>query len=373
MDALGIIFSNIHDDNVPELTVERTMASIPFCGRYRLIDFPLSGMVNSGISKVGVITKSNYQSLMDHVGSGKDWDLARRHGGLIILPPFGVQESKSLYGTRLEALKTVTGFLAKSTEEYVVMSDSDIVCCMNFDDLLDYHTKKQADITLVYVKTNSDSVHGTNNIVLEMDKSGKIIDMAFDPEYEEKRKVCLYANVCIMKRTLLQNLIADAVAHNKRHFGADILAANLNRFKICAAEHKGCFVKISSLQSYYEESLKLLDKKKRDALFGNGNSVYTKVKDSAPTRYGEKCIVKNSLIADGCEIEGEVYNSIIFRGVKIGKGTIVRDSVLMQGTITGENSLINCIITDKNVLIKDRRVLSGCKTHPFFVYKNSVL
>jgi len=373
MDALGIIFSNIHDDNVPELTVGRTMASIPFCGRYRLIDFALSSMVNSGVSKVGVITKSNYQSLMDHVGSGKDWDLARRHGGLIILPPFGVQESKSLYGTRLEALKTVTGFLAKSTEEYVVMSDSDIVCCMDFNSMLEFHQKKDADITLVYVKTSSESVCGTNNVVLQFNKGGQITDMAFDPVFEEKRKVSLYANVCIMKRTLLQNLIADAVAHNKRHFGADILAANLNKFRIFGFEHRGYFVKISSLRLYYEESLKLLDSKKRDALFENGHAVYTKVKDSAPTRYGENCVVRNSLIADGCEIEGEVYNSIIFRGVKIGKGTVVRDSILMQGTITGDNTLINCIITDKNVLIKDRRVLSGCKSHPFFVYKNSVL
>lgn len=374
MDALGIIFSNIHDDNVPELTMERTMASIPFCGRYRLIDFPLSSMVNSGINKVGVITKSNYQSLMDHVGSGKDWDLARRHGGLIILPPFGVQESKTLYGTRLEALKTVTGFLGKSTEEYVVMSDSDIVCSMDFNDLLRSHVSQNADITLVYVKAPAEAVkEGANNIVLDVDKTGRITDMAFDPECSESAEVDLYANVCIMKRSLLLNLIADAVAHNKRHFAADILAANLSRFRIFAAEHKGYFVKISSLQSYYEESLKLLEKKKRDALFGNGHAVYTKVKDSAPTKYGNNCVVENSLIADGCEIEGEVYNSIIFRGVKVGKGTVVRDSVLMQGTVTGENGIINCIITDKNVIIKDRRVLSGCRTHPFFVYKNSVL
>ena len=132
MDALGIIFSNIHDVNLPELTAGRTTASIPFCGRYRLIDFALSNMVNSGLTKVGVITKSNYQSLMDHIGSGKDWDLARRHGGLIILPPFGVSESTSLYNTRLEALKTVTGFLARSTEEFVVLSDSDVVCNMDY-------------------------------------------------------------------------------------------------------------------------------------------------------------------------------------------------------------------------------------------------
>ena len=152
MDALGIIFSNIHDESLPELTADRTTASIPFCGRYRLIDFALSNMVNSGMSKVGVITQSNYQSLMDHIGSGKDWDLARRHGGLIIIPPFGVKESTSLYNTRLEALKTATGFLSKSTEEFVILSDSDAVCNMDYTHLLAYHNENNADISLFHCR-----------------------------------------------------------------------------------------------------------------------------------------------------------------------------------------------------------------------------
>ena len=373
MDAVGIIFSNIHDSNMPELTAGRTTASIPFCGRYRLIDFALSNMVNSGLTKVGVITKSNYQSLMDHIGSGKDWDLARRHGGLIILPPFGVQESTSLYNTRLEALKTVTGFLAKSTEEFVVLSDSDVVCTMDYTEVLQFHNNRQADITLVYYKTPAKNISGNNNIVLGLGEKGRLTDMAFDPKTEkDDEEVNMYANVCIIRRTLLQNLIADAVAHGKKHFGADILAANINRFKIYAWEHRGYFVRISSLQSYYEESINLLKKENRNSLFGSGG-VYTKVKDSIPTTYGDGAKVNNSLIADGCCIEGEVYNSIIFRGVKVGKGTVVKNSILMQDTLIGENALINCIITDKNVVVKDRRMLSGCANHPFFIYKNSVL
>ncbi len=371
MDAVGIIFSNIHDGNVPELTAGRTMASIPFCGRYRLIDFALSSMVNSGMSKVGVITKSNYQSLMDHVGSGKDWDLARRHGGLIILPPFGVQESNKLYSTRLEALKTVTGFLAKSTEEYVIMSDSDAVCAMDFTPMLEAHKKNNADMTLVYVKQAFSSLEGTNNAVIKTDAGERVTDIAFDPQ-KESGDVKLYTNVCIMRKDLLQSLIADATAHNKRHFGADILAANINRLRVFGYEHKGYYVKICSMQSYYEENLKLLDRNRRHSLFGSG-SIYTKVKDSVPTKYGNNAVVKNSMIADGCVIEGEVYNSVIFRGVKIARGTVVRNSVLMQGTIVGENALVNCIITDKNVIIRDRRQLSGCENHPFFIGKGSVL
>lgn len=371
MDALGIIFSNIHDGNVPELTTGRTMASIPFCGRYRLIDFALSNMVNSGLTKVGVITKSNYRSLMDHVGSGKDWDLARRHGGLIILPPFGVQESNKLYSTRLEALKTVTGFLAKSTEEYVVMSDSDAVCSMDYTPMLEAHKKNNADITLVYVKQKAKALGGTNNAVLKLDEECRVKDIAFDPQ-RVKGDVLLYTNVCLLRKDLLLNLIADATAHNKRHFGADILAAGLNRLRIFGYEHSGYYVKIDSMQSYYQENLKLLDKNSRHELF-EGGGVYTKVKDSVPTKYGNGAIVKNSIVADGCVIEGEVYNSVIFRGVKVGRGSVIKNSVLMQGTLVGENATVNCIITDKNVVIKDRRELSGCETHPFFISKGSVL
>lgn len=370
MDALGIIFSNIHDENVPELTAARTMASIPFCGRYRLIDFALSNIVNSGITKVGVITKSNYQSLMDHVGSGKDWDLARRHGGLIILPPYGAYESTSLYSTRLEALKTVTGFLSKSTEEFVIMSDSDIVCTMDYCALLQAHKQSGADITAMYVRRPSNEISGANNVTFSMNDSGRITDMEFDSSDVGNKN--LYVNVCLMRRSLLINLISEAVAHGKKHFGKEVLAENVSKLKIYAYLHEGYFVKISSLQSYYDESLRLLDIDVRHSLFGSGR-VYTKVKDSIPTMYGDNAIVRNSLIADGCAVEGEVYNSILFRGVKVGRGTVIKNSIIMQGTISGENALVNCIITDKNVIIKDRRVLSGCASHPFFIPKNSVL
>ena len=370
MNALGLVFSNIHDNNVPELTQERTMGSIPFCGRYRLVDFTLSNMVNSGITKVGIITKSNYQSLMDHVGSGKDWDLARRQGGLHILPPFGLKENV-LYNTRLEALRGAKNFLERSSEEFVVMSDCDCVCNMNFDNIIRAHVKSNADITLVYVKKDFSEIENfETSTLLTLDKTGRMNDIQFNPK--TSGSVNLYANVCVLKRTLLQRLIQEAFTHNYRHFLKDIIARNLNSLRIYGYEHTGLFVVINSLQSYYTESLKFLNKEVRDEMFRNTN-VYTKVKDSAPTRYGANAVIKNSLVADGCVIEGTVENSIIFRGVKVGRGTVVKNSILMQGTITGENSLLNCIITDKSVVVKDRRVLSGCETHPFYINKNNII
>ena len=367
--ALGLIFSNIHDDNVPELTAKRTVGSIPFCGRYRLVDFALSNMVNSDVAKVGIITKSNYQSLMDHIGSGKDWDLARHYGGLYILPPFGVLESNSLYTTRLEALKNVIGFLSKSTEEYVIMSDSDMVCNMDFRPIIKKHVETGAIITCVYVDKKRDSVVGKNNAYITVDSDSVVKEMVFDSKEENVR---LYTNICIVERRTLINLIGEAMAHGKKHFLKDVVIPMIKAGKIHAFKHEGYYEEITSLGKYYDESMRFLNRETREEVFRKAN-VYTKVKDSAPTKYGDNSVVKNSLVADGCQIEGEVYNSIIFRGVKVGRGTVVKNSILMQNTITGENITLNCVIADKNVVIKDGRNLSGHETHPFFLSKGTVI
>lgn len=366
--ALGLIFSNIHDGNMPELTQKRTVASVPFFGRYRFIDFALSNMVNSDIVKVGVITKSNYQSLMDHVGSGKDWDLARHYGGLYILPPFGVTENNSLYQTRFEALKNVVGFLNKSNEDYVVMSDSDMVCNIDFRPVIKEHEESHADVTLIYVRKDRKSVAKGNEIFLSLD-GGAVKEILYDSAEEE---VNMYTNVAIVSRTTLLNLISEGVSHGKRHFVSDVLKPLAKAGKVRAYRHDGYYEEMTSLQKYYDESLRLLDRDLRDEVFRKAN-VYTKVKDSTPTKYGEYAIVKNSVVADGCVIEGEVYNSIVFRGVKIGRGTVVKNCILMQNTLTGENVSLNCIISDKNVVVKDKRVLSGSENHPFFISKGTVI
>ncbi len=369
MSTLGLIFSNIHDNNVPELTAKRTVASIPFCGRYRLIDFALSNMVNSDIPKVGIITKSNFQSLMDHIGSGKDWDLARHVGGLYILPPFGVTESNMLYTTRLEALKSVTGFLAKSHEDYVVMSDSDMVCAVDFKPIIAKHIADGAEMTLVYVKKNRSEVGGRENVFLDVGADDKVKGVVYDSKSDE---VNVFTNMIVISRTLLISLLAEAFSHGSTSFVKDVIDGRIPAGRVYAYEHKGYYEEITSLQKYYDENLKFLDKEKREEVFRKAN-VYTKVKDSTPTRYGDNAIVNNSLIADGCRIEGEVYNSIIFRGVTVGRGTVVKNCVLMQNTIVGEKVSMNCIITDKNVYVKSGRSLSGSENHPFYISKGTVV
>ena len=362
MSAVGVVFSNIHDENVPELSRQRTMGSLPYGGRYRLIDFALSNLVNSGVTTVGIITKNNYQSLMDHLGSGKDWDLARKTGGMVLLPPFG-NENGGLYKNRLEALKGITGFLSRRNEDYVILCDCDGVYRMDFSDVIDYHEAKQADITVVC----KDMDYYT---VVAVDKNDRVTDLKIN----EKITGCshFYSNIMVIGRSFLMSIINDAIARGYNSFREDVIMKNLKSLKVYAYDFEGYYATIDSFGSYYKHNMELLDKQVRDELFG-ARDIYTKVRDSAPSKYGDAAILRNSLVSDGCIVEGTVENSILFRGVKIGKGSVVKNSIIMQDTVIGENVNLDCVITDKNVVIRDRRTLSGCEIQPYFLPKGSMV
>mgnify|MGYP004644748237 FL=1 len=374
MTAAGLIFSNIHDASVPELTRIRTIASVPFGGKYRLIDFALSGMVNAGMSKIGIITHYNYQSLLDHIGTGKDWDLARRSGGIKILPPFitayDSAAASRLYSTRLEALLGVMNFIGRCDEDYIVTSDCDMICNIDISDVIRFHEENAADITIVAKKVDPSLYPlSANNQIVKADESGRLLDVAdYTVGATEETEVSL--NVMVFGRTFLTNMLLDASAHGYTAFYRDIVARNVKHSKIMVYRYDGYYSLVGSLPSYFESSMRLLDAKAREGLFGIRNRpILTKVRNSPPTKYTKEAKVSNSLIADGCVVEGEIENSILFRGVRVGKGAVIKNSILMQDTFVGSDSSLNCVITDKNVVIKDGRNLSGHETMPFFVGK----
>ena len=377
MSTAGIIFSNIHDNNIPELTRNRTMASVPFGCRYRLIDFALSNMVNSNINNVSVITHYNYQSLMDHIGSGKDWDLARRSGGIKILPPFIRTTANSvnqLYTTRLEALKSVNYAISKITDDYVVLSDCDVICNIDLNDMIKYHKANDADLTMAVKKVNLTKEQAKINVLVDSNSNGEITDVqAYPTNFEGEADINL--NIMVMTRKYLQEIVEDSIAHNYTSLTKDIILRGISRRVYRTYRYDGYFACISSSQDYYASSMELInDKDVRKQLFGVKNRpVYTKVRNSAPTYYSPDAKVTNSLIADGCEIFGEVENSILFRGTKIGKGTKVKNSILFQDTYTGENVVLNCVIADKNVVVRDNKVLSGDETLPFYLAKGKMI
>ena len=373
MRAAGLIFSNIHDASIPELTSRRTMASIPFGGRYRLIDFALSNMVNSGITKVGVITHYNYQSLLDHIGNGKDWDLARRNGGIKILPPFITAYDNAVankvYSTRLEALMGVMNFINHCDEDVLVLSDCDVICNVDLAAVIDQHEKNNADITLISAKVDTANQEIDRNAkVLTYAEDGALTDMT---EYEgQQGEVELCSDIIIARRTYLQRMLNEAMARGYTSFYKDIIYRNMGKDRFFVVHYDGFFARVNSIESYFRCSMRLLDHDSRVNLFYRRNQpIYTKVRNSAPTRYLPSAKVKNSLIADGCVIEGTVENSILFRGVHVGKGTVIKNSILMQDTFTGENVKLGCVITDKDVVIKNDRELCGHESLPFYIGK----
>lgn len=374
MTAVGLIFSNIHDTSIPELTRMRTIGSVPFAGRYRLIDFALSSMVNSGISKIGIVTHNNYQSLLDHLGNGKDWDLARRSGGIKILPPyisaFDNAAANKYYTSRLEALMGTVNFLSRCNEDYIVMSDCDVICNIDLADVIAKHADSDADITFVTKKGELVGVGKAEQqlTLVKADAEGKIVDVT-SGKYDGESQ--LYINIMVMKRQYLLNVIENAISHGQHSFLHDIIMPNVGKANYMAYEYDGFYAHIGSMAGYFECSMKLLENDARDRLFGIKNRpVLTKVRNSAPTRYCEGAKVVNSVVAEGCVIEGIVENSIIFRGVKVGKGAVVKNSVLFQDTYVCEGAQLNCVITDKNVMIKDGRMLSGHESMPFYIGKN---
>ena len=366
-NVLGIVYSNSFDSSLGALTARRTMGSVPFGGRYRLIDFPLSNLVNCGVTKVGVIANSNFRSLMDHVGSGRPWDLSRKVDGLTMLPPFTPTAVDA--NNRIDSLSRIMEFISHSKQEYVLLMDSNFICNMDCSKLFDFHSKKNADITLAYCTGTLPKLQ--NQAVLEVDEDSKITNIGID--VKTSADVNYSANVILVRKALLERLIGDAESYAYTSFEKDILQKNVSTLNIYGYKVEEWNYTIDSMNTYFEANMELLKKENRKALFNEDTPVYTKVRNDMPVVYGISSNCKNSLIADGCLIEGTVKNSIIFRGARVAKGAVVENSILMQDAFVGEDAKLNCVIMDKNTVITPKKVLSGDKSYPLFVGKEIVI
>lgn len=367
-NVLGLVFANMHDTTLGDMTKNRTMGSVMFGGRYRLIDFPLSNMVNSGISEVGVITKSNYQSLLDHLGSAREWDLARKKGGLYILPPFGNVES-TLYRGRIEALYGAMSFIKHSRAKYVILSDCDVVTNIDYKPIVAAHIESGADITAVAHTGVYSSEDIKTSTVFNVDADKNVTSVLINPDISGTCTTSL--NVFVMSMDFLIETVNDAMARGNVSFERNILQEKCRELKIKIYEYDNYFSKLNSPESYFKSNMALLEPENARKLFVPKRSIYTKVSDNAPVKYDLDSKVSNSLIADGCIIEGEVENSVLFRGVKVGKGAKVKNCILMQGIVVGDNAELNYLITDKNVSICENHILTSSPQYPMYVGKGA--
>ncbi len=373
-NALGIIFPNSYDSFVPELVGERLMASIPFASRYRMVDFILSSMVNCGIDNISIIVRKNYHSLMDHLGSGRAWDLTRKNGGLNIVPPFA-EKTVKIYNGRVEALASILDFLKDQKEKYVIMSDANIAVNFDFNALIEAHVASGADVTVAYAEheiptslienSSNKNLYYTLNI-----EDGQVKEIKINSKKAGVQNFSM--NIYIIERELLIEQIASAFVHGYSYFERDILAPQLDKLNVQAFKYDGYIARISDMKSYFDENMKMLDDENLNALF-SGNSIYTKIRDDNPTRYIQGAKAKNIMAADGCVIEGEVENSILFRGVKIAKGAKVKNCVLMQDTVIEEGANIEYVISDKDVTITAGKEVKGTDTFQVYVAKSQTV
>ena len=374
-EALGIIFPNSYDSLVPELVTERLMASIPFASRYRMCDFMISSMVHCGIDNISILVRKNYHSLMDHLGSGREWDLTRKNGGLNIVPPYAQKQVK-MYEGRIEALESIRGYLKKQNEKYVIMTDSNVAVNFDFNDLLHAHMASGADATVVYrkqeipdslIRKSTETVDMYYALGINGDHVSKIY---VNPTEKGKMNFCL--NIYVMERERLIRMIDDAYVHGYTNFVRDILERQIEHLDVRGYCYDGYVAQIHDMKSYFEENMKLLQEENLNALF-SGNQIYTKIRDDNPTRYINGSKAKNIMVADGCVIEGEVDYSVLFRGVRIGKGAKVKNCVLMQDTVVEDNASVEYVITDKDVTITEGKSLTGNDSFQVFVAKGQTV
>ena len=368
-DLHGILLACRSDANLGELTRHRNTCSLPFGGRYRLMDFMLSNYVNAGITDVGIIVHQSYQSLLDHVGSGKDWDLSRKHGGLRILPPFGYAERGGDYRGDMDALHGVSDYLRNIRQEYVILAWGDTAVNLPVAQVLQQHLETGADVTMVCTPTLKGAPRFSEYV--EVDETGRVTDLSVHPVMASQALESL--EVYVLSKKLLMELVNYCSAHDIYHFSRGVLQPRLKTLKLMSYIHNGYVARFQSVSGYFERSMDLLDPKVRDDLFNPQRPIRTKDQSNPSTYYGPDARSTYSLVADGCMIEGEVENCIISRGVVVEKGAKVVNSVLMQGTVIKSGASLAYVITDKDVTVNQNRMLMGHLTYPLAITKGATV
>lgn len=364
----GIIFAYEKAPGLRELTEARMPGSVPFGGRYRVVDFMLSNMAGAGITDVGVVLHGNYQSLLDHIGSGKTWDMARKNGGLKLLPPFadarkfGVEEFRG----KMEALSGVRSYLHEIRQKYVVLSDSDLIINLPLQKVLDAHIESGADITCVCTESGQFVENATYFTVNE---AGRITETRCAPH---KASGCRSLEIYLLSRDLLISLVDECAAQDKYSFRSDVLCAMGDKLDLRAFLWDGFAAQLRTVQEYYERSMQLLDPAIRSELLCAERPILAKEDDEAASYIAPDSRCVNSLIADGCQIEGNVEGSILFPGVKVGKGSQVKNCILFKNTVVEDGVTLGCVIADKDVRIRGGTLI-GHESYPLAVSKGSIV
>ena len=368
--TMGLL--NLHEKafSLGELTSMRPLAAVLFGGKYRIIDFALSNMVNSGIRDVGALVPEDSSSLLQHLRAGQEWDLDRKRGGLYILAPLAHQDHMQIPGD-ISYLRQHVDYLQESTQyDYVVLSASHMICNIDYAPVLKYHEESRADITLVYYEISADEQNSGKNVMLTLDENNWVTDVEIDSVCSGSHNRFMW--IWIVKRELLIDLIHYAYSHGGGDFIRQ-LHDHIKKYKVNAYKFAGYVGNIVDMTNYYRTTMDLLKAEVRCNLFHSGNPIYTRAKDSQPTKYMQHADVKNSLFANNCRINGSVSNSVLSRSVVVSENSTIKNSILMTDTYIGENVHLENVICDKDVYIGDNHTLKGDKEYPLVIKKGTVI
>lgn len=369
-NMMGIILTDSNKPALKELIQHRSTASLPVGAKYRLIDFVLSNMINSDIHHIGIITQYKYRSLVNHIGSGKYWDLDRKSGGLTILTPCMYNTNDGWYKGTADALYQNISFIESSHEEYVAITHANGICKLSYEDVLDFHMARKADITVVYKQLKDTGETDLKNLgVIQKNDSGKIT--GFQEKSIKPKSFNASIGTYIFKRELLIDLIRDCHAHGYNDLVKNILIRNVNCLNLYAYELKSYWKVINSVHSYYRCNMDFLNPEVRYELFYKNGLVFTKELDEAPTQYCKTSEVRNSLIADGCIIEGKVENCVLFPGVRVEKNAHIQNSIIMHDSVIEANVMLNNVIVDKEAVISNQHSINGDISWPIVVGKKT--
>ncbi|UCZ52434.1 glucose-1-phosphate adenylyltransferase subunit GlgD [Bacillus shivajii] len=364
---MGLINLEHERDYLNELTYFRCGAAVPFAGRYRLIDFTLSNMVKSDIHEVAIFTRSKYRSLMDHLGTGADWELDRRHGGLFILPPDWNDPTDISKGD-LRYFHNNRDYFERSKSDYVLVSGSQFISNSDYKEAFNLHLEREADVTFITTTVEDSQPEHSSILRVEKNENDWVTNVTNDAT-----NPLLFTGVYIINKKRLMEIVDDCIAYHKDHIFLNGIIDNLHHLKIQTFEHKGYSAFINSINSFYRQNMNLLHADNYRELFYKRPFIRTKISNEPPAKYLEHAGVKSSLLANGCEVEGQVENSLLFRGVKVKEGAKIKNSIIMQRcTIEADVHLENVII-DKDVRITKGQRLMGCKEQPYVVAKRKVM
>lgn len=371
LDYMGIINLNEREDNIKGLTGHRPLAAVPIAGRYRIIDFALSNLINAGVRNISIFTQNKYRSLMDHVGTGKAWDLDRKNDGLFIMNPMYDYYNLGIYRGDIENFKCHIDYINYSKQNNVIITSSNMICNLDYRDAIKHHNETEADITIVYKKADNCTVDYQYSNTLTLDEYGRVerIDINFGKESQCNVSMEMY----IMKKSLFLDIINSCVSTGYCDYFREAVYKYLHKLKIFGYEFEGYLACINSTYSYYKTSMQLLNMDISEELFFKNGLIYTKVKDEPPTKYEANAVVTNSLVANGCVMDGQIENSILFRSVKVRKGAIVRNSIIMQNCLIEEDSKVENAILDKSVRVTKGKKIIGNADNPEVIEKKAVI